>query len=753
MEGLPADTWPQAGAGNEPERHKPLPKKVVDHLREALEAERSRWFLWLPVVMACGIAGYFFLPVEPPLWAVAILAVAAIGGIMLLMRGRGGFFMALAVVFFTGFVIAKARVELAGPENMVVPAGYVEVKGWLEETTARPGGGTRMVVRPVIIDGLKPADIPKRLRLVWRGKQRPPLAGSFITIKAKFLPRRMPVWPGGYDAEFLAWFEGIGAQGFGVSAPQKIVPPTGLAMPKSLRFSAAIENLRKAIGMRILSALPGKPGALATALITGDRSGLDKELVGVLRSSGLAHLLAISGLHMALFAGGVFWIVRAILALNPMLAVTRPIKKYAALTAIGSGFFYLLISGMGVATQRAFIMISIMFIAVLVERPALTMRNVALAALVILLLRPESVMSVSFQMSFMAVVCLVGVYEWRAEVRARKMQEHTPGIFTSAWRYLAGLGLTTLVAGAATAPIAAYQFNRVAVFGVLANLAALPLVGALIMPMAVAALVLMPFGLETYPLWIMGQGLELVLAAASWVAGLGGAVRPLAAMPLAAPMVMAGGLLWLSLWQTRWRLVGLGVIAAGFLIVPSTRLPDVLAGADGKLIAIKTANGFLSLNTARSEKYTAERWLAKFGDTASLQKAAARKGIVCDRQGCSATLPSGAKIALVHSPAILDEECRSAQIVIVSFRMRGPCPSAKVLISRKDLKRAGMHAIYISRVDGKPRFEIKTAQGTNARRPWTAREKWFKRQEQPVLKAPQKKPAPTAKQPPLQVKI
>jgi competence protein ComEC len=215
-------------------------------------------------------------------------------------------------------------------------------------------------------------------------------------------------------------------------------------------------------------------------------------------------LVAISGLHMALFAGVVFWVVCALLALSPGLAVTRPIKKRAALAAIASGFFYLLISGMGLATQRAFIMITIMLVAVLIDRPALTMRNVALAAWVILLARAESIMSVSFQMSFMAVVWLVGVYEWRAQVKAHRAREYTPGILASAWRYGAGLMLTTLVAGAATAPIAAYQFNRVAVYGVLANLAAVPVVGALVMPMAVLALVFLPFGLEAYPLWVMG---------------------------------------------------------------------------------------------------------------------------------------------------------------------------------------------------------------------------------------------------------
>jgi competence protein ComEC len=151
-------------------------------------------------------------------------------------------------------------------------------------------------------------------------------------------------------------------------------------------------------------------------------------------------------------------------------------------------------------------------------------------------------------------------------------------------------------------------------------------------------------------------------------------------------------------------------------------LPDVLIGADGKLIAMKNLDKTLTLNTARAEKYTATRWLAKIGDPASLQMGVARAGIACDPQGCAATSPGGVKASLVHSPAILDEECGNAEIVIVSFRMKGPCPSAKVFITRKNLKRAGMHAIYLSQANGAVVFEVRTARFRQGLRPWNGRE-------------------------------
>ena len=194
-----------------------------------------------------------------------------------------------------------------------------------------------------------------------------------------------------------------------------------------------------------------------------------------LRRSGLAHILAISGLHMALVAGAVFWSVRAVLALFPAIALSRPIRKWAAVAALISGAFYLVLSGAGIATQRAFIMIAIVFIAIIAERPAVTLRSVALAAIVVMAVAPETVVGPSFQMSFAAVVALVATYEWH--VKRDRHVARSDGFSRSAMRvvmlYFGGLLMTSLIAGLATAPFAAFHFNRVAPLGLVANLAAM----------------------------------------------------------------------------------------------------------------------------------------------------------------------------------------------------------------------------------------------------------------------------------------
>jgi competence protein ComEC len=242
--------------GAEPERRKSLPARLAMGLRSILEAERSRWFLGAPVILACGIAAYFILPVEPPVWAVAILGLIAAFGLVILARGHGGLGVALISIFLAGIVVAKVRVEISGPQNMVVSAGYVQVSGWLERAGARSGGGTRKILKPTTIDGLGAGDLPQRVRLIWRGKGKPLPAGSFVVVKARFMPRRLPVWPGGYDAGFFAWFDGIGAQGFTFAAPQKTSHPDDARVPWRLRLSAGIENVRKTITKRVLAPLP-----------------------------------------------------------------------------------------------------------------------------------------------------------------------------------------------------------------------------------------------------------------------------------------------------------------------------------------------------------------------------------------------------------------------------------------------------------------------------------------------------------------
>ncbi|MCK5711723.1 MAG: ComEC/Rec2 family competence protein, partial [Hyphomicrobiaceae bacterium] len=376
---------------------------------------------------------------------------------------------------------------------------------------------------------------------------------------------------------------------------------------------AAVERVRQAIGQRIMAVLPGQPGAIANALITGERGGISEETNAAFRASGLFHVLSISGLHMVIMSGSMFFLVRLCLAAVPALALRYPIKKWAAVAATVAAFAYLLISGASFATVRSVIMISIMFLAVVLDRPALALRNVVLAALVILILFPESLFNTGFQMSFAAVAGLVAFYE---VIRHRGEGAFVPRRpLTRLALFLVGIVLSTLVANAAVAPFAAYHFHQSQQYAVLANLIAIPLCNLIVMPAALVTLMAMPLGLEALPLWIMGLGIEGMTWVAARVGSLPGAVGRIPAMPTFAFLLMVAGGLWLVLWQTRWRLLGAALIAAGIALAPTLQRPDVLIARDGGLVAVRSDDQQLSAVGSRRPSFELIRWLEHDGDT------------------------------------------------------------------------------------------------------------------------------------------
>ena len=677
--------------------------------------------------------------------------------------------------FVAGVCVGKVRSHLAGPGALILPYGIVEVEGWVERIEVRGDrGGHRYFIVPTRIGVLdQQSQLPKRITLLWRGRVKSDLRpGDHIKVRAKFLRPPGPVWPGGYDPGFVRWFKGIGGGGFALAAPERGAAREG--MPSSVRWTAAVEQMRLNIAQRIRAALPSQTGAIAVALATGDRSAISDEVRDNLRAAGLAHLLAISGLHMALFAGGVFWLVRAVLAVNVALALSWPIKKYSAATALVAGAGYLVLSGAGLATQRAFIMIAIMFMAIILDRPALSMRNVAIAALAILVVRPESLLSVSFQLSFAAVIALVALYEVLQDRATRRTKPNaTHGLLRAGvsqlGRYFWGVAVTTLVAGLATAPVAAFHFNKTAAFGLLANVMAVPVVGSLVMPAAILALIVMPFGLEKWPLMLMGQGIAFVVWVAQMVAELPGAVRTVSQMPDGSGFFLALGMLWLCLWRTWWRVLGIAPLVLALALLPLFRtVPTILVSDKAQQVAVAGEGGELVFSSQRAGQYAAERWLLKFGDGTAFEQARTRPGFKCDRSGCTITIAGREEIALVRHPSILDEECHRAAVVITTFRIRGPCPSARALITPRDLERHGVHAVTIVRKQEKTAdghrpaagVFIRTARPRPDARPWTVaptriprvKRKEKRPEERPM--APQKKKAPVMQPaPPLQVKI
>lgn len=692
---------------------------VAVRLVEAIRQQRDRWFLWAPIALSAGIGGYFALPIEPqwPVFGLCALGLAALSAAALAGRFQPlSLFLALIVA---GVLLGKLRTEMVRHPELLATTGVVELSGWVEHVEAVGARRLRLVMRVDELGGIRPEATPPRLRVNIDLPAERPQLGHYLRLRTWLMPLPGPVEPGSYDFARAMWLEGIGATGVGIGVPE-IIADRSLDGGWSVR--ATIEAVRGAIRGRIAAALPADVAGISAALIIGDRSGITDEATEALQISGLYHIISVSGLHMSLMAGSVFWLLRAGFALVPGLALNHPIKKWAACGTLAAGFAYLLISGMEVAAQRAYVMFAVMCLAVVLDRPALSMRNLALAGLIVLIAMPEAALTASFQMSFMAVMGLVAFYEAVSAWRRERAQDSSPRGMSgriAMWLALSvfAMASTTVVASVFSSLPAAYHFNRIAPYSLLANLLALPIVSTLVMPPAVLAVAAMPLGLEWLPLQIMGAGVEWVVAIGHWVAGLPGAGFLVSGMPASAALAMTAGAAWLSLWRGRLRLGGVALLVAGMALAPLGDRPDILIERAGSNVAARNAEGLLVPVEPRRSRFAVEKWLQQDGDMASMEEAAERPGWTCsDERACRMTV-KGRLVAYLHEEAEghdADQLCRGADIVIAAFPLRRACRNVPLRIDRFDVWRHGAHALSIDDDE----IRVTTAAGLRGARPW-----------------------------------
>lgn len=696
-------------------------RSVPDGFRRSLAADAERCFLWMPVALAGGLLAYFALAIEPAWWQVAgLAALALVLAAVLGRRGRRWLALSILAVAF-GFALGKVRTDGLNTPVVARDTAGVTVTAWVESVQIMSPGRQRAVLAVTDIQPPLPGARPHRLRISFSRRGGDLDAGSRISFKARLFRPNRPVAPGAFDFARRDWFAGIAGSGFAYGTVERDDDPG----PRPIRYtlSGFIASVRGALADAVRQGTDGEAASFVVAVLTGMRGGLAKETVEQLRAAGLAHLLAISGLHMGLVAFTLFWLVRALLALSAHAALNWPIKKWSAMAALAGGAGYLVLSGAAVSTQRAYLMLTIVFLAVLFDRQAISMRNVAFAAMFILLLRPESVLNVSFQMSFLAVIGLVALYEARDAIAFLSPVQGTGGRLRNAmrfaWLYVLGVVLSTIVAGVATAPAAAYHFHRMALFGVLANLVAIPLMGTVIMPAALIGALLVPLGLEAVPLTIAGWGASLVLGAAEWAAGLPGALRHVPATPPVAFVLIVFGMLWVCLWRQPWRWFGCAVAALGLTIDLAAPRPDVLVAEDGEVMAVRNADGLLALSGVSKNRFALERWLAADGDDASPGDARARSGIDCDDEGCFALARGDVRVSLLGRASGLWDACRKADVVITAFSFHGPCPGADLVIDRVSLYRHGAHALYLSESG----MTVERVSDRRGERPWSGHTK------------------------------
>lgn len=701
------------------DRIRVMARFLADTARRLLQtaaAERERWILWAPVAIGTGIAVYFALPSEPPVWAGAT-AMSAAGVLFLLLRRWQSFaaFAAVATLIGVGFSASQVRVAMISAPVLSSEISGGRIEGRACEIGMLPRGYRLYLDHLTILD-LAPSDTPTRVRVRVMSDQFVEPAQR-VAVTARLGPAPAPVAPGAFDFQRDLFFDGIGGVGFTFGGPQPIADEDASGWLSAL--PCRLSGLRLRIGQRIRAVLGNDTGAIGVALVTGDQGAISKSAIQDMRDSGLAHLLSISGLHIGLVAGILFVTVRRALCLIPRVALYHPIKKWAAIVALVGTFFYVVLAGAPVPTVRAFIMAGMFLLAVVLDRTAISMPPVAWAAIVVLLVVPEELTGPSFQMSFAAVVALVAAFESTQSLRLRWRAE--AGWTRRAGLYIAGVLLTSLIATLATSPYSIFHFNRIASYGVIANMAAVPLTGLWIMPWAVLAVLLMPFGLERLALVPMGWGIDGIIDIAAVISDWPGAVQTVPTMPLSGLVIVTLGGLWLCLWQRSWRYAGVPFIVLGMGSAALSQSPSVLISGDGRLFAVADPAGRLVLSSERTNEFVAEKWLQRSGQDElepwPIDGYGAGGRLACDDQGCIYRI-HGRTIALVEQAMALSEDCAMADVVVGFEPIRIPCRPTTATIDWFDLWRNGAYAIW---VDEDGRIDIEAAKDRRGERPWVPR--------------------------------
>ena len=706
------------------------PGELAQRLLAALKAaalseiETRRLFLWVPVAAGAGVVLYFVADREPALWLTGSLAGAAALSAWFARRHFAVFALCVAIaalfagLFSAGWRTARVAAPVLDRIRIATLTGYIEQVDLRRE-------GARLVMRIDRAEGLAPEITPYRVRLTTR--REPGLeAGSFVSLKARLLPPAHAALPGGYDFARDAYYMRIGAVGSVLGKMQAVAPPDHPGLFASLHMS--IDRARNALARRVASSVEGDAGAIAVAMVTGKRDFLSEDAKDLVREAGIFHIITISGVQMTLVAGILFFMARLALTLLPGFALRYPIKKWAAGFAILGAIAYDIMTGSRVGTERALFMTMIMLGAIIAGRPAITMRNLGLAALVVIILEPEAIMGASFQLSFAAVSALVAVYETRIAARMKAIAANAGGTNWQAQRsslifdpvgaflrlghWAREAGIATLCATSATASFMAYDFHELSPYVLIGNPLTLALIEFFAVPGALLGAVLYPLGLDG-PVWAyVGLGIRLVLEVARWIAAAPGATVHLRDFAPWSIAFLSMAVLCMVIWRS-WimRITAVPFAALGLIGAMSGERFDIVVPPGADSVAVRAPDGRLTLIGKKPNSFSAEQWLRADADG---RKPAAALGGLCDRLACIASLPDGRTLSLIHDRQAFAEDCKRAAIIVTSEYVPAYC-EARLIVSRKNLVAAGAIAI---KLDG-DRITLRTARSSTEDRPWS----------------------------------
>ncbi len=701
---------------------------VKDTFNAQLALQKANLFLWIPIIFACGIGTYFSLPFEPPLILAVFSLVLAIS--LYSMANKLKLVVFALLIYVAGFSAATYRTHSIATPILSKKISTTQITGHVRQVEKLDEGkGSRIILDVGEIEKLDIDKTPLRIRLTIR-KDKNISVGQHVQLLAGLNPPSEPLIPGGFDFRRYLYFQKIGAVGFVYNEPEALANQNSGGISIVASYSGFIESLRRGIELRVYEVLAPNHAAIAAALLVGKKNAIDKDDQQAMRDGGLAHMLAISGLHVGVFSGTLFFIIRFIMACIPAIALRYQIKKIAAVIAVMGAVFYMLIAGSTIPTQRSVLMISIIFLAIILDRSPISLRLVAASALVVLAFRPDSLLSVSFQMSFAAVTCLIYFYDATRQMWIKLYAQNT--LFKKAALYFLGICITTIIASIATAPFALYHFGQVSFIGSSANLVAVPLFGFFIMPFALVSLLLMPLGLDALPLTIMKYGIDGMLDVSYWAASLPHAVVRNAMWPFSAFILINASVLFMMIWRGSGKIAAIPFLIAGLFLSQSAVMPDILIAGSHKLFMFRNISPeeetTLLTSTRRNDRFVLKNWEKLYGLPEKSAQLLEYKGTgksskfishQCGEQGCRFTI-KGEKVSFAREAYILKEECVWADLLISVE----PIPKelhckAYYKVDKFDTWEKGTHAVYLTKKGSSPSgIEIKTIAQNQGDRPW-----------------------------------
>jgi competence protein ComEC len=698
--------------------------------RHAWALQSGRLFLWLPVALGAGAALYLTLPIEPAWWW--LIAPMTVLTLLLVVSVRVAFLMRLSglilllCLFAAGLVLAKLRAEHVRAPVLTPDRTTYRVSAFVVDNMSASREQPRLILAPIRLSGVTASATPVRLRVALRPGVieamdiRP---GDAISAFVILNPPPSPALPGAYDYAQAAWFQGIGGVGFIPGSVEKLA-----IRPEGLRLNAvlSLNRLRWAITQRLISEITPvwrddkALGGFAAALVTGQQAYVPQALIADMRASGLAHILSISGVHMAVVGGFVFFALRLGMALVPPLALHFPIKKIAAGLSLICVLAYLAISGAPAPAVRSAVVACVAFCAIILDRRALSLRALAIAAFVVIVLTPEAVIQPGFLMSFCATAALLALAEsWRGPVR----EISVPFWVKALQAGMQAIGLSVLasaVATAATTPFAIAYFNRFSVYGLVSNLFESPITAFIIMPFLALGSVLSATPLGPVFLNIAAGGLWLIGQIAAITANWPHAVITLAAAPAFTVPMATGGVLWMCLIKGRMRWAGL-VLASLILWWPRMTPSDIWIDPAGGNAALRAGDQAFALRL-KVRSYGYDMWRQHY----ALQTQEKLRDLYYDCQGfaCLPKPTSPYRVGFWFSnrmpkTAVLDALCTASDLVVMRNRMADwPITCQRVnRISAGDFHRLG--AMELTR-QGKS-WVIRAAQPLRGHRYWSVR--------------------------------